>query len=217
MKDIAILGASGHARDILWLLENINEYLKPDEQWNLIGFYDKDPSENSMFGYPVYDEKELAYDRKIAVACGAGIPSVRQKIMVRIKGQNTAWFFPTLISPNAVVSKHAQIGEGTLIYPGAMIMAGDVKIGDFAVVHINSTVGHDSHVGDYVQINPGCNISGWSRLDGSVMVGTGVKIIPKIHVGNNAIIGAGAVVTKDIPENCTAVGVPAKIIKKVNN
>lgn len=43
-------------------------------------------------------------------------------------------------------------------------------------------------------------------------IGTGVTILGPVHIGNNVTIGAGAVVTKDVPDNCTVAGVPAKVI-----
>ena len=60
---------------------------------------------------------------------------------------------------------------------------------------------------------PACNISGEVNVAGGVYCGTGVKIINLISIGEHAIIGAGAVVAKPLPANCTAVGVPAKVIK----
>ena len=214
MKDIAILGAGGHARDILWLLENINDSLSTNEQWNLTGFYDKNPNETSMCGYPVFDEKELYQRKNMAVACGLGEPFDRKRVVDKLREKNDSLFFPALVSPDAMVSQRAQIGNGTQIFPGTMIMGGNVRIGEFVVIHINSTIGHDSYIGDYAQINPGCNISGGSILDECVMIGTGVKGMPKVHVGKNSCIGISSVITSDIPSDCTAVGYPARVIKR---
>ena len=60
---------------------------------------------------------------------------------------------------------------------------------------------------------PGINVSGEVELEEGAYVGTGAKIINQITVGQNSTIGAGAVVSKSIPSNCTAVGIPAKPIK----
>lgn len=54
--------------------------------------------------------------------------------------------------------------------------------------------------------------------DGTGKVGCGnCTILPGVTIGNNVIIAAGAVVTKDIPDNCIAAGVPAKVIKQLEN
>ena len=60
---------------------------------------------------------------------------------------------------------------------------------------------------------PSVNVSGESTIGEGVYVGVGAKLINRLTVGDNTIIGAGAVVAKDLPANCTAVGVPAKVIK----
>jgi serine acetyltransferase len=64
---------------------------------------------------------------------------------------------------------------------------------------------------------PGVNISGEVIINENVYVGTGAKIINQLEIGSNSIIGAGAVVSKSIPDNCTAVGIPAKPIKFHNS
>ena len=61
---------------------------------------------------------------------------------------------------------------------------------------------------------PGANISGNVRIADATLIGSGATILQGLTIGKNCIVGAGAVVTKDLPDNCTAVGVPARIIKK---
>jgi acetyltransferase-like isoleucine patch superfamily enzyme len=71
-------------------------------------------------------------------------------------------------------------------------------------------------IGDYCSFMPSVNISGEVVIEDLVYVGTGAKIINKVNVGKNTIIGAGTVVTKSLPSNCTAVGIPAKVVKMNN-
>ena len=216
MRDIAILGASGHARDIVWLIENINEQTSADEKWNIIGFVERDLKESGeMCGYPVFQEEKLWDMDGMAVAIGVGVASSRKKATELLRKKNTSLVFPSLIAPNAIYSSRVTIGEGSLIFPGTMLMGGDVKIGKFSVVHITSTIGHDTVLGDYCQVNPGCNVSGCCVLGECVQMGTGVKILPNLTIGDNAVIGAGAVVIRDLPSDCTAVGCPARVIKQV--
>jgi len=75
------------------------------------------------------------------------------------------------------------------------------------------TVGHDTSIDDYCAFMPSVNISGEVQIKESVYVGTGAKIINLLEIGENTIVGAGAVVSKTLPSNCTAVGIPAKPIK----
>jgi acetyltransferase-like isoleucine patch superfamily enzyme len=86
-------------------------------------------------------------------------------------------------------------------------------VGDYNIINLDCTVGHEVQVGNFVTINPGVNVSGNVIIDDCVSIGTGSQLLQGKRIGSNSIIGAGAVVTTDIPEKCTAVGVPAKIIK----
>ena len=68
-------------------------------------------------------------------------------------------------------------------------------------------------MGDFVSIMPGVNVSGDVIISSNTFIGTGVTIINQKSIGKNSIIGGGAVVVKDIPDNSLAVGNPAKVIK----
>ena len=121
--------------------------------------------------------------------------------------------FATLIDPAAVIDKdRTEIGEGCIICANTYITL-DIKIGSHVYIGANSTVGHDSRIDDFVTVYPGVNVSGSTYLGSCCEMGTGSKIIQGLSVGMNTIVGAGAVVVKNLPQDCTAVGVPARIIK----
>ena len=103
---------------------------------------------------------------------------------------------------------------------------------DLTITLAYSNRGH-LYIGKRVSIGPGCILvlaahantsrvkqqipekERWIRLEDDVWLGAGVIVLPQITIGEGSIIGAGAVVTKDIPPHSVAVGNPAKIIKKV--
>ena len=89
----------------------------------------------------------------------------------------------------------------------------NVLIKDFVILNLQCTVGHDTVIEDYASFMPSVNISGEVTIGEGVYVGTGTKIINQLEIGDNTIVGAGAVVAKSLPAHCTAVGVPAKPIK----
>ncbi|MCQ2076712.1 MAG: hypothetical protein MJZ20_06735 [Bacteroidaceae bacterium] len=80
-------------------------------------------------------------------------------------------------------------------------------------MNLACTVGHDTVIGNHAAFMPSVNISGEVNVGECVYVGTGAKIINQIEIGQNTIIGAGAVVARSLPADCTAVGVPARVIK----
>ena len=79
-------------------------------------------------------------------------------------------------------------------------------------------VNQKCRIGANCNINADVNIGmGGSVIGDDCYLAPGVKIIKPVHIGNNVMIGANAVVTKDIPDDCIVAGIPAKVIKKYNH
>jgi sugar O-acyltransferase (sialic acid O-acetyltransferase NeuD family) len=120
----------------------------------------------------------------------------------------------TLISPYAHIGKfNNYIGEACTIMTGA-ILTNDISVGIGTLINLNVTIGHDTSIGKFCDIMPGANISGNVTIGDFCNIGTGCIILPKIKIGNNVTIGAGAVVNKNIEDNQTVVGIPAKPINR---
>ncbi len=75
---------------------------------------------------------------------------------------------------------------------------------------------HDGGVGLFRKEYPGINIFGRIKIGNNVFIGNSAIIMPGVTIGNNVIIGAGSIVTKDITDNSVAVGVPARVIKTID-
>ena len=125
--------------------------------------------------------------------------------------------FPTLIHPSVIIGNkdYVEIGRGCIIC-AANILTTNIHVEDFVIFNLSCTVGHDTIIKNYAAFMPACNISGEVVVEEGAYCGTGVKIINQTSIGAYSIVGAGAVVTKPIPTNSTAVGIPAKVIKKVS-
>lgn len=211
MKNIVIIGAGGFAREVAWLIEDIN--LKHNS-WKLIGYIDENLNNKDIVlnGYKVlgdFNNIEVS-DKDIYYVCAVGDTSIRKELSK--KAEKIGLKPATLIHPSVIISKYVKIREGTIICAGNIITV-NVEIGNNVIINLDCTVGHDVEIKDYVTILPGVNISGNVILEEGSNIGTGAAIIQGKKVGENSIIGAGAVVVKDIPHNCTAVGCPAKVIK----
>ncbi len=121
--------------------------------------------------------------------------------------------------PHTIISKKSHIGSfGITIGVGTNIMihsviTNDIKIGKGVLVNQMSSIGHDVVIGDFVEICPGVSISGNCRIGDLSFLGTNCTILPNVIIGDRVIVGAGSVINKDIPDDCTVVGVPGKIIK----
>lgn len=212
MKDIAIFGVGGFGREVLSLIQDINK-VKPT--WNIIGFFD----DGYPIGYDVHGLKNLGgvnelneWRTSLNLVIAIGTPNIKRAILNNI--QNPVVEYPTLVHPTVIIGDedYVRIGKGCIICAYSIITC-DVTIGDFVILNLSCTLGHDSVINDFAAFMPSCNISGEVEVGEGVYCGTGVKIINQTRIGSNTIIGAGAVVTKPLPANCTAVGVPAKVIK----
>ncbi len=118
----------------------------------------------------------------------------------------------TLLHPRSIVSKQNEIGAGVFIGPGS-ILAPYVTLGNLVTINRNVSIGHHTDIGKFTTINPGCNVGGMSKIGEYTTVGMGANIFDGVNVGNNTIIGAGSLVTKSVPDNVVAYGIPARIIR----
>lgn len=206
MKDIIIVGAGGFAREVAWLIEEIN--LK-NQEWNLIGFFDENNNEaKTLNGYRVFNKNDLVNQSQAYLVVAIGDSETRKKVVDRY----SSFKFATLVHPDVSISATNKIGEGSIICKGNIITV-NVDIGKHVIVNIDSTVGHDVILENFVTILPSVNISGYVRIKECSNVGTGTQIIQEKTIGQNSIIGAGSVVVKDINDYVVAVGIPAREIK----
>jgi len=209
MKDIVVIGAGDFGREVMWLIEDINQVKL---EWNIIGFVDDTESliGKEVDGYKVIGNTNWLAEQSVYVVNSIANPNIREKIMLKL--ENSLNKYPYLVHPSVILSNKAEIGVGTIICSGNIVSTG-VKLGKHVIVNLACTLGHDAIFDDFVSIMPGVNVSGHVHCKRGVHIGTGCALIPGVKVGEYSILGAGSIVTKDIPAYCTAVGVPAKPIK----
>lgn len=211
MEKIAIIGAGGFGREVKTLIDSINQ---SEKRYDLIGFFDDNIDRGTIVnGLMVLggltDLNKIDY--KLNVALGIGVPDVKKRLISSITNSNIN--FPNLIHPSVILSgDDVTLGKGNIICAGNILTC-NIIIKNFITLNLCCTVGHDTKIGDYSSFMPSVNISGEVDINQSVYVGTGAKIINQLSIGENTIVGAGAVVAKTLPANCTAVGIPAKPIK----
>lgn len=210
-RDIVIIGSGGLAREVRWLIEECN---KKSNQWNVVGWISKEEPGTMIAGLPVLGDDDWLLEHKmpIDVAVSVGSGSLRKKIVGYLR-ENKNISFPTIISPSAEMSDSVKVGEGSII-TAKSIFTVDIEIGDFFFCNLACTVGHDCRFDDFVTLNPGVNISGNVTIGEGATIGTGASVIQGITIGDNTTIGAGAAVIRNISADCTAVGVPARVLDK---
>lgn len=195
-----LFGASGHGKVVKDIL-NANGI-------KVEAFVDDNLNVNECGGRPVLHDATGLSPMIVSI----GVNRIRKMIVERLKANNPAIEFMSAIHPSAVISPSAKIGEGTVVMAGAVINA-DAVIGNHCIVNTGATVDHDCIVEDYCHVAPGVHISGGTNVGEGTWIGVGSSVIQCLNIGKNCMIGAGSVVVKDIPDNVTAFGCPAKVIK----
>ncbi|AIZ45744.1 hypothetical protein QR90_12685 [Deinococcus radiopugnans] len=211
MQDIVVFGTGGFGREVHQIIEDLQ---KRGDALNFLGFLDGNDSLHGtqVHGFPVLGGVDwLREHTGVTVGMGVGNPKAKRKIMGQIAELDAKC--ATLVHPLAWVGNRVDLGEGSIICAGAMITT-DIRLDKGVIININCTVGHDTHLHDYVTVAPGTTISGNVVVGEGTDLGTNSAIIQGMTLGEWSILGAGAVVSKDLPANVTAVGIPAKVIKE---
>lgn len=208
-----IIGAKGFAKEIL-------EILHQNKSLENLAFYDdmNDDVNGLLYNqFPILKSLEEAanYFRTVDYRYTLGIGNPKLRAALHEKFANIGGQLTSVISSKSEIGSYGvSIDEGCIIMGGVRI-SNDVKIGKGTMIYYNSVITHDVELGDFVEISPSVNILGRAQIGSFSHIATAAVVFPDIHIGKNVIIGAGSVVTKDLPDNCTAVGIPTKVISSI--
>jgi sugar O-acyltransferase (sialic acid O-acetyltransferase NeuD family) len=171
---------------------------------------------NELLGFPVYRNLEDVDNSlkdlfHIAIGNHYGMRRVRYADLLTSIGCRPI----SLVHPDSWIHSSSTLEEGILILPKA-IVANDVLIGCYTVLNHACLLDHESIIGNGVHIMPGACIAGRVQIGNYSAIGTNSTVLPDVKIGSNTIVGAGSIVTKDLPDNVIAYGSPAKV-KRANH
>jgi acetyltransferase EpsM len=209
---VLIWGASGHAKVVL-------EILHLSRQHEIAGLIDDVHPERRgevFSNSPVLggaEELENALKNgvtMIIIAFGNNAARMAAASLAETKGFQLV----RAIHPSSIIAADVSIGYGTVVAAGAVINPA-TTIGKNVIVNTLAGIDHDCVVQDGAHVGPGSRIAGGVTIGRGSWIGIGATVIDGRQIGQNSIVGAGAVVVKDIPDGVVAVGVPAKVIRKI--
>lgn len=213
LTPLVIFGAGGLGREVLVLVRQLNE---AQPTWNLRGFYDdQPPAAPTLHDLPYLGTAAdlNATPEPLAVAVAVGSSRSRAAIVRRLTSPQLS--FPTLIHPSVACQPYQRLrfGAGCLITQGC-ILTTDIQLGNYVLLNLGCTIGHDAVLEDFCSLMPHANVGGEAHLGVGVYLGTNATVLNQVSVGAGTTLGAGAVAVRDLPAHCTAVGVPAAVIKQ---
>ncbi|HLH04686.1 MAG TPA: acetyltransferase [Bryobacteraceae bacterium] len=212
MKPLIVIGSSGHAGSVL-------DCIEMEGQYKVVGLLDSfEPAGARKHGYEICGAPEDAARLSAALSCRSFFVAVgdnwsRSRISQQLRADLPDAEYPSIIHPTAIVSRTVRLGPGCVLLAGS-IVGNDVIIGTGCIVNVAAAIGHDCRLDDYASVSGGVRMSGASSIGLRSSAGVSSTLIEKITVGRDAVVAAGAVVFKDVPDEVVVFGNPAKIVRQ---
>ena len=141
--------------------------------------------------------------------CVVAVSSPKMKRYLYTLLGNAGWKFPICIHATAVVAASAQLAEGVVVSPRAVI-GSHAAIGALTYLNFQVGVGHDAVLSRFVQMNPGAQVGGAAEVGDGVLLGSNSALLQGVKVGADATVGLGGICLGRVRAGETMVGNPAK-------
>ncbi|WJM96280.1 acetyltransferase [Pseudomonas defluvii] len=204
MKKLAVLGASGHGKVVADTAECCG--------WTSIEFFDDSLAGHNNGFWPIVGDTpsllaRLADFDGVIVAIGDNRIRHAKLLVLHAAGARLV----SLIHPAASVSRYAFVGEGSVVFAGAVVNA-DARLGWGAILNTGCSVDHDCLLGACVHISPGSHLAGGVKVGDFSWIGIGASVRQLASIGSGVMVGCGAAVVTDLADDVTVVGVPARVL-----
>lgn len=203
---IIVIGGGGHAKVVIATLQACGH--------QVVAVFDDNPQ---LWGQTIANVPiEGPLDRLLAGPPGRAVIAVGDNRIRRELAARLRMNWISVVHPTAHVDHSVKIGEGSVVFAGAIVQPG-ATVGQHVIINTLSSVDHDCSLGDFSHVGPGSHLAGDVEVKTGVFLGAGSVVIPGKMIGDNTIVGAGTVVIRDLPADVVAVGSPARILKSPPN
>ncbi|MDO8108514.1 acetyltransferase [Isoptericola sp. b441] len=206
-----IIGAGGFGREVFAIVQAVRESGGEDYD---VTFVDDHPAPVDLARVAALSAEVVGTvdglkhsPGPFAAVVAIGANSLRRRVVERLAGAPVT--YPVLVHPDATVGRDVQLGDGTIVAPGARLSV-SIRIGRHVHIDQNVTIGHDSTLGDFCRVNPQACVSGSVAIGDEALVGAAATVLQGLELGTGSVVGAGAVVTRSVAPGTTVKGVPAR-------
>ncbi|WP_298150180.1 acetyltransferase [Flavobacterium sp.] len=210
MKEkLLIIGAGNIGGYISYNIEDFGDY-------DVLGFLDDNPDKigKKMYAHQVLGNiasiDEHLHEGPVSVVVGIANPKIKDRIVRFLKTKEVR--FPNFIAPDVWLSRKVDLGEGIILYPGVCINY-ETVLGDFVIMNMNCSIGHNCHIETGSTLAPGVNFAGFTHSKPFADIGIGASTIQGVSIGEFSRIGGQSILIKDIPDYAVAVGNPGRVIR----
>lgn len=212
MKKVFVIGSSGHAKVVIDIIEKEGKH-------QIIGLLSRDQAAGEfVFGYEILGkQEELSALLKTHPADGifvaVGDNATRAKVAEFLKENHPQLEIASAIHPSAIIGRDVTIGAGTVIMAGVVINPSS-QIGRYCIINTHASIEHDCTLADFASLAPNVTTGGDCQIGAYSAIGISATLLHGIQIGEETVIGANALVNKNIPPLTVAYGTPAKVIRK---
>jgi len=208
-----VIGAAGHAQEVAWSAREAS--MAAGRSCELFFFDDRVPSGPLPSGLGdvvgTLDAVAAHVTEDAALVMGVALPRLKVAVVERLASIALPW--ATIVHPRATIGLNVSLGLGCYVAAGALVTV-NVRLGKFVTVNMHAQVAHDGWLGDFVTLHPDAHLSGGVRIEDGCEIGTGAAVLPGVHVGSWAVLGAGCVAPRSLIGGATHVGVPARVLAR---